>query len=165
MPLDHVAANPTLHRLFLCLLAYIAVASTAAALRAVSVLRHPERSTARGAIPFLLLAATGLVFVIVGAVLHEIPMALVGAVGVLFGIFTACGELNHPLDGHRKIVFHAERMIACGIGLYSIVSVVVGNRLFPGLLYETPGLIFWALPTLLGIPFIVYLRRRWKPAQ
>lgn len=158
MPLDAVAADRTSYRLFLSLLSGLGVVTLAAAISGMRAL-HLDRPT-RGLerLGHGVLGLAGLVLAGLGVAQGHLEVVVVGLAFVAASVFgAAAAGRTGPTT---RIADHASGLIISGIGLHSTVAVVLANRLVPEFFHGPYGVIVWALPTLIGVPFLIGLRRR-----
>ena len=158
-PLDTMADDPLRYRLFLGFLVVIAVATAAAACFGIRTLKAsgPRPCEANA---YRVVALLGFLSAGVGVWIVELPMIAVGAAGGLMALFFAYRAGRVAGDEATRIRDHLTGMIASGIGTYSALAVVVGNRAAPEFFHSRWGLVVWLVPTLIGLPVILALRAR-----
>lgn len=156
-PLDAMAGDAMRYRMFIAFLVFIALATASAAGFGVRSLRRsaPARSEALG---HLLVALLGFAAVGAGVMLVDLPMVAVGTAGGLMCTWQARVALRPPAAREQQVRDHFTGMICSGIGAYSALAVVVGNRVAPTFFHSKAGLLIWLVPTLIGLPILLRLR-------
>lgn len=157
MPLDPMIAEPGLYTLYRLFLAWVALLTLAAGLFGMAALRRPIRGRGTWIGAHALLLLLGLLLVGFALPHGALPVITVGLAGALLSVFNLSRLRGDP---GPPVSEHATAMLFSGIGLYSTVAVVVANRMVPEFFHSTAGLIVWLLPTLIGLPAILLLRRR-----
>ncbi len=155
MLLDPYRKDPFVYRMHLAFLAFIAIGTVQALAFGMSALK--ARPSAAAAIVHSVLGSVGLVIAGCGVELAFLPMIVVGVVGAAMGFYFArrCRVASASL----RIADHLTGLIASGVLSYSAIAIVVANRTIPEFFHGPGGIVIWVMPTLMGLPAIVRLRK------
>ncbi|MFG0320442.1 MAG: hypothetical protein ACF8XB_24435 [Planctomycetota bacterium JB042] len=157
MPLDVVERDRAAYRLLLSLLAALGVVTLTAAISGMRALKLGRTTRGVEAAWHGVLAVVGVSLAGGGVSQGHLPAIVVGlafAAASAFGF--AAARRTAPA---ARLPDHACGLVISGIGLHSTVAVVLANRLVPDFFHGPLGVVVWALPTLIGVPFLFLLRR------
>jgi hypothetical protein len=155
MLLDPYRSNTTVYRIHLGFLAFVAIGTIQAFAFGMGALRAtPSRV---GAWVHVFLATVGLAVIGAGLYLAYLPMIVVGLVGAAMGFYfaTRC----HRASQADRLADHLTGLIASGVLSYTAIAIVVANRVMHDFFHGPYGITVWVLPTLLGLPSILLMRR------
>lgn len=156
MLLDPYRHDTVVYRIHLAFLAFVAIGTIQALAFGLFVLK--ARRSGVGAIVHAVLGTAGLAIIGCGIHLSFLPMIVVGLVGALMGAFFAV-RTSRATQAAR-LPDHLTGLILSGILSYTAIAIVVANRTMPEFFHSTAGIVVWVLPTVLGLPAILLLRRR-----
>ncbi len=141
------------HLVFLGFIAIGTVQALAFGLRSLKVTPNPGEPVVHA-----ILGTTGLLIVALGVVVRFLPMSVVGLVGAIQGAFFAVRSKR--VTQSSRLADHLTGMIQSGVLAYSAIAIVVANRRIPEFFHGPNGIVIWVLPTLIGLPAILILRRK-----
>lgn len=155
MLLDRFRSDPFVYRSHLVFLAFVAIGAVQSLIFGLRSLKP----RARPAAVFIhsILGSCGLGIAGLGVHLKFLPMIAVGLVGALLGAF--CAVRSRAAHPEARLADHLTGVIASGVLSYSAIAIVVANRVIPEFFHSELGIVIWVLPTLIGLPFILVLRR------
>jgi hypothetical protein len=148
---------------FLLYLAGVTLAALWQGIFAIRTRRNPRESRTPFAVGLnALVALSGVAMIGLGFMEHDAPLVALGPVGLLIG----GGNLQYMLRGPKSKMHwwyeHIGGMIGTGIAGYTAFFVNGGMRLFPSLLRHQLYTIFWVLPSIIGIPAIIFTVAHYK---
>jgi hypothetical protein len=155
MLLDPYRHDAALYRAHLLLLAFVAIGAVQAMVFGMQALKaRPSRvaATVHGS-----LGLAGGALIVQGIHFASLPMAVIGVVGAALGAFFARRAARAGLA--LRIPDHLTGLVLSGVLSYSAIAIVVANRMMPAFFHGPYGIVIWVLPTLIGLPAIVWMRR------
>lgn len=156
MLLDRFRHDTSVFRIHLAFLAFVAIGTIQALAFGMRALK--ARPSGIGAIVHAVLGTVGLGIVGCGVHLEYLPMIVVGIVGAAMGAFFASRSARANVE--LRLADHLTGLILSGVLSYTAIAIVVANRLIHDFFHSSAGIVVWALPTLLGLPAILVLRKR-----
>jgi hypothetical protein len=157
---DELAAFLHGMRISAAFLLYLAAVTLAAGWQGVFAIRT-RRNPRAMCTPFsvglnAIVALGGLAMIVAGFEQHMATLVAMGPVGLLVG----GGNLRYLLRRSQTPMHwwyeHLGAMITTGIAGYTAFFVNGGMRLFPSLLQHQLYAILWVLPSLIGVPAIIF---------